>query len=146
MKWMIVISIVSVGILNAQVAPDKDASLPLVIQNTNSIKVENKRDLRDCSSCVGSEFKACMRALTKEDFATNIRALHPRACTAYVQQLEKDEIIEIRKLFTVEEWQELPPIFTHAVYEHFEVERKKAEDALWDRILVLLVRIGAFND
>lgn len=146
MKWMIVSSMVIVGMLHAQIAPDKDAPLPLVIQNTNSIKVENKRDPRDCLPCVGSEFKACMRALTKEDFIANIRALHPRACTAYVHQLKRDEIIEIRKLFSAQEWQTLPPVFTKAVYEHFKEEQKKAEDAWWDRILLLLARISALDN
>ena len=118
--------------------------VPLIIHNTNTIKVE-KRDLRDCTACVGSEFKACMRSLTKEDFVANLSALHPRACTAYVQQLKKDEMIEIGKMFTAQEWQTLPATFTQAMAAHFQVERERAIDAWYEKVLSLLVSISLLD-
>jgi hypothetical protein len=148
MKWLMLYCMVTTMMLTAEpdISEKNNEQTPLIIHNTNAINVENKRDLRDCSSCVGSEFKACMRSLTKEDFVTNICKLHPRACTAYVQQLKGEEIVEIRKLFTTQEWYALPKVFIQAMYECFEVARKKAEDAWWDRMFARLYRIGAFNN
>lgn len=146
MKWMMPWCMAIAMVFNAQTAaPDKDANPPLVIHNTNTIKVDNKRDLRDCSSCVGSEFKACMRSLTKEDFIKNVCALHPRACTAYVQNLKRNEMIEISKMFTVKEWQALPVVFTKAMHTHFKAEQKKADDAWWDRVCERLMQFNAMS-
>jgi hypothetical protein len=128
---------------------DSKDAVPLIIHNANSIKVDTKRNPSDCTLCVGSEFKACMRAQTKEDFVANIRALHARACTAYVEQLTLNEMIEIRKLFTVEEWSALPRAFTQAMGEHFTVEREKAIDAWWERfgrIVNMWASLGALSD
>lgn len=146
MKWIMPWCMAIAMVFNAQTAASDKEANPLIIHNTNTIKVDNKRDPRDCSSCVGSEFKACMRSLIKEDFVKNVCALHPRACTAYVQQLKKDEMIEIRKLFTVQEWQALPVVFITAMHKHFQAEQKKADDAWWDRICARLMQFNAMVD
>ena len=147
MNWIIAGCMITVVMLNAEPStPEDDGNkAPLIIHNTNTIKVENKRDPRDCTACVGSEFKACMRSLTKEDFVNNLSALHPRACTAYVQQLKKDEMIEIGKMFTAQEWQALPEVFTQAMVTHFKGERERTIDAWYDKMLSLLVSISLLD-
>src|SRR5580692_27766 len=110
MKKQVIIWCMVLGTIISAETPEPQ-NPPLIIHNTNAIKVETKRDPRDCSSCLGTEFKACMRFLTKEDFVANIPT-HPRLCTAYVQQLSGAEIVEICKMFTPEEWSALPEVFT----------------------------------
>lgn len=140
MNWMLAGFLVMGFLLSAEPKSD-DVPQPFIIHNANTIKVD-KRDPRDCSTCVGSEFKACMRSLSKEDFIANLRTLHHRACTAYVQQLKRKEIIEIRKLFTLQEWHALPEIFTKAMYEQFQIKQQKAQDAWWDRMRTLFMQLN----
>lgn len=125
-------------------AAEPDDKDPLIIHNRNIIKVE-RRDPRDCSSCVGTEFKACMKFLTKEDFVTNVNKLNPRACKAYVHELNGPEMVEIFKMFTQQEWHALPPAFADTMIAHFNAEKERAVDQFYEKLLALLVNINALS-
>ena len=152
MGGMVMVAVIysSLGAADAVSQADPN-TMAVNIFNNNNHTIElgaGRKDGCNCIGLYGKQFKNCMAYIKLECFKKNLNELGSRGRNQYVQDLSRQETLQLLNSFTTAQWQELNkecPSFVVAVrsrvvlwQEHDRMRQARAAQAYTNFLIGLL--------